>query len=166
MYINVVFCLLHRWVAKTNSWNEVIKLPIRYKDLPLSSQLIFTVYDYAGPPAATSAEPVGGTTLRLFGKKCTLKKGKQRCLLWPDNEADAHVNTTTPSKIQGEAKDERGRLEKVSGAVETLAFLRDVTNHNIDVSSCRSWRSRNARIYLPSTGSTSWLSARLSGYTL
>lgn len=104
-------CFLH--IDRVLSWNEVIKLPIRYKDLPLSSQLVFTVYDYAGPPAATSAEPVGGTTLRLFGKKHTLKKGKQRCLLWPDVEADAHFNTSTPSKIPGQPKDEQGRLEKV-----------------------------------------------------
>jgi len=51
--------------------------------------------------------------LRLFGKKCTLKKGKQRIHLWPDKEADAHNDSSTPSKIPGEEKDERGRLEKV-----------------------------------------------------
>ena len=33
--------------------------------------------------------------------------------LWPDVEADACVNSSTPSKIPGEEKDERGRLEKV-----------------------------------------------------
>ena len=95
------------------SWNETLTLPIRYKDLPLSAQLVFTVYDFRGPPSATAAVPIGGTTLRLFGKKCTLKKGKQRLLLWPDREGDANTESSTPSKTPGEAKDERGRLEKV-----------------------------------------------------
>ena len=88
-------------------------MPYRYKDLPLSAQLAFTIYDYGGPPAATSAVPVGGTTIRLFGKKSTLKKGKQRMFLWPDKEADVSNDSSTPSKIPGEPKDERGRLEKV-----------------------------------------------------
>lgn len=96
------------------SWNERITLPIRYRDLPLSSQIIFTIYDYGGPPAGSSVVPVGGTTLRLFGGKNTLKKGKQRMLLWPDREADASVESSTPSKVTGQETDERGRLEKVS----------------------------------------------------
>ena len=100
-----------------SSWNEVITLPYRYKDLPLSAQLAFTIYDYGGPPAATSAVPVGGTTIRLFGKKSTLKKGKQRMFLWPDKEADVSNDSSTPSKIPGEPKDERGRLEKVHDTI-------------------------------------------------
>lgn len=108
-------------------WNEWITLPIRYCDLPLSSQLTFTVWDTGGP---RSAVPVGGSTFRLFGKKwwifrfpCkllahsnlavrTLRRGKHRLLLWPDVEADGSVETTTPSKM--EVQDEMGRLEKVS----------------------------------------------------
>lgn len=34
-------------------------------------------------------------------------------LLWPDKEADASVESSTPSKVTGQEKDERGRLEKV-----------------------------------------------------
>jgi len=70
--------------------------------------------------------PVGGTTLRLFGKKNTLKKGKQRMLLWPDKEADASVESSTPSKVTGQEKDERGRLEKVS--VHKLVVWKNRTN--------------------------------------
>ena len=47
-------------------WNEWISLPIRYCDLPLSSQITFTVWDIGGPRKAI---PVGGSTFRLFGKK-------------------------------------------------------------------------------------------------
>ncbi|EIM86502.1 atypical/PIKK/PI3K protein kinase [Stereum hirsutum FP-91666 SS1] len=90
------------------TWNEWISFPIRYCDLPLSSQIIFTVWDIAGPRAAT---PVGGTTFRLFGKKWTLRRGKHRMLLWPGREADGSVESTTPSKMG--TRDEMGRLEKL-----------------------------------------------------
>ncbi|KAJ4493031.1 atypical/PIKK/PI3K protein kinase [Lentinula edodes] len=90
-------------------WNEWITFPIRYCDLPLSSQITFTVWDIAGP---RSAAPVGGTTFRLFGKKWTLRRGKHRLLLWPGIEADGCVDSATPSKIPG-ATDEMGRLEKL-----------------------------------------------------
>ena len=54
-------------------WNEWITLPIHYCDLPLSSQITFTVWDIAGPRASV---PVGGTTFRLFSKKwCVVAPG-------------------------------------------------------------------------------------------
>jgi phosphatidylinositol 3-kinase len=56
-------------------WNEWITLPIRYCDLPLNSQITFTVWDIAGPRAAA---PVGGSTFRLFGKKWYVPQG---CML-------------------------------------------------------------------------------------
>ncbi|KAF8322549.1 phosphatidylinositol 3-kinase [Clavulina sp. PMI_390] len=94
---------------KTNVvWNEWISLPIKYCDLPLSSQLTFTVWDISGP---RTAAPVGGSTFRIFGKKWTLRRGSHRLLLWPGQEADGSVETRTPSKIG--LKDEMGRLEKL-----------------------------------------------------
>ncbi|KAF8968035.1 kinase-like domain-containing protein [Flammula alnicola] len=92
----------------TYTWNEWVTLPIRYCDLPLSSQITFTVWDIGGPRAAI---PVGGSTFRLFGKKWTLRRGKHRLLLWPGVEADGSVETTTPSKLV--TQDEMGRLEKL-----------------------------------------------------
>ncbi|KAF8907363.1 atypical/PIKK/PI3K protein kinase [Gymnopilus junonius] len=92
----------------TYTWNEWITFPIRYCDLPLSSQITFTVWDIGGPRKAI---PVGGSTFRLFGKKWTLRRGKHRLLLWPGVEADGSVETTTPSKLA--TQDEMGRLEKL-----------------------------------------------------
>ncbi|KAF9484364.1 phosphatidylinositol 3-kinase [Pholiota conissans] len=92
----------------TYTWNEWITLPIRYCDLPLSSQITFTVWDIGGPRTAI---PVGGSTFRLFGKKWTLRRGKHRLLLWPGVEADGSLETTTPSKLV--TQDEMGRLEKL-----------------------------------------------------
>ncbi|KAH7912328.1 kinase-like domain-containing protein [Hygrophoropsis aurantiaca] len=90
------------------TWNEWITLPIRYCDLPLSSQVTFTVWDIGGP---RNALPVGGTTFKLFGKKWTLRRGKHRLLLWTDREADGSMESTTPSKLG--TRDEMGRLEKM-----------------------------------------------------
>ncbi|KIM33617.1 hypothetical protein M408DRAFT_157762 [Serendipita vermifera MAFF 305830] len=90
------------------TWNEWVTFPINYCDVPLSSQITFTVWDIAGPRSAT---PVGGSTFRLFGKKMTLRRGKHRLLLWRDREADGSVETQTPSKVG--IQDEMGRLEKL-----------------------------------------------------
>lgn len=47
------------------SWNEWIVIPVKYRDLPLGSQLAFTVWDAYAPRKAI---PIGGTTFPLFGK--------------------------------------------------------------------------------------------------
>lgn len=73
---------------------------------------------------------MGGATLRLFGRKCTLRKGKQRVRLWQGVEADGSAESSTPSKVVagvGEA-DEMGRLEKLvkkheRGDIEQLPWL-------------------------------------------
>lgn len=105
-------------------WNESFTLPIKIRDLPISTQLVVTVYDIAGP--GFKREVVGGSTLRLFGNKSTLKKGKQRLYLWKGKRGDGSSDTGTPSKVG--LKDEMGRLEKLvkkqeRGDVERLDWL-------------------------------------------
>ncbi|KZS92387.1 putative atypical/PIKK/PI3K protein kinase [Sistotremastrum niveocremeum HHB9708] len=106
--LTIPFRTAHKSFKADYTWNEWITLPIKYCDLPLNSQITFTVWDIEGPRKAV---PVGGSTFRLFGKKCTLRRGKHRLLLWPDQEADGSVETRTPSKIA--INDEMGRLEKL-----------------------------------------------------
>lgn len=48
-----------------SSWNEWLRLPLKYPDLPQSAQVALTIWDVYGPGRAT---PVGGTTVTLFGK--------------------------------------------------------------------------------------------------
>lgn len=144
---NKVLCLPIRsshkvFRSKANYvWNETIQFPIKYRDLPLSTQLVVNVHDIAGP-----LEPVvlGGSTLRLFGKKSTLKKGKQRLFLWKGVEGDGRVETGTSSKVG--IKDEMGRLEKLvkkheSGDItrmdwlDKLAFRKIEQIHAVSISS-------------------------------
>ncbi|KAI9440788.1 atypical/PIKK/PI3K protein kinase, partial [Lactarius indigo] len=114
--LTIPFRTSYKAFKNSYTWNEWITLPIRYCDLPLSSQITFTVWDIAGPRAAV---PVGGTTFRLFSKKwhvvasgfVTLRRGKHRMLLWLGKEADGSLETTTPSKSG--TRDEMGRLEKL-----------------------------------------------------
>lgn len=104
---------------------------MKYRDLPLGSQLAFTIWDAYAPRKAI---PLGGTTFRLFGKykyvpllilaktwiesSCqfsTLKQGKHKLYVWPWQEADGLVNTSTPSKV--DTASDMDRLEKVSVAI-------------------------------------------------
>lgn len=52
-------------LAVSCSWNEWLRLPVKYPDLPQSAQVALTVWDIYGPGRAV---PVGGTTVTLFGK--------------------------------------------------------------------------------------------------
>ncbi|KAJ3163607.1 Phosphatidylinositol (PI) 3-kinase [Geranomyces michiganensis] len=90
------------------TWNEWLNIPLRYRDLPLSSQLAFTIWDVYAPRKAV---PLGGTTFRLFGKYNTLRKGKHKLFVWPWREADGLDHTSTPSKI--DTQSEMDRLEKL-----------------------------------------------------
>ncbi|GJJ71006.1 phosphatidylinositol 3-kinase [Entomortierella parvispora] len=90
------------------AWNEWIALPIKYRDLPLNAQLTFTVWDAASP---RKVEPIGGSTMKLFGPFNIILTGRQKLRMWPDCEADGSEFTKTPSDT-GE-RDEMDRFEKL-----------------------------------------------------
>ncbi|GAA6060356.1 hypothetical protein JCM10212_004540 [Sporobolomyces blumeae] len=132
------------------AWNEAFVLPVKYRDLPLSSQLVVTVYDIAGP--RSQRQVVGGSTLRLFGSKQTLKKGKQRLFLWRDRPGDPSVLTETPSKVG--LRDEMGRLEKLvkkqeRGDVPRLDWLDKLAFRQIEkIHKAESEKSENLFLYI------------------
>ncbi|GAA5828167.1 hypothetical protein JCM5353_007814 [Sporobolomyces roseus] len=131
-------------------WNESFTLPIKLRDLPISTQLVVTVYDIAGP--GFKKEIVGGSTLRLFGNKSTLKKGKQRLYLWKGKQGDGSRDTETPSKVG--LKDEMGRLEKLvkkqeRGDVERLDWLDKLAFRQIEkIHKAESEKSDNLFLYI------------------
>lgn len=59
----------------THRWDEVIEFPVRYKDIPLSTQIVLTIHDIILPNKRVF---VGGTTLPLFGRKGKLKTGPRQ----------------------------------------------------------------------------------------
>lgn len=102
----------YRWVqlcsGSCRRWDEVIEFPVRYKDIPLSTQIVLTIHDIILPNKKVF---VGGTTLPLFGRKGKLKTGvhhtgnslthelgRQKLIVWPGQEGDGSVNTSTPGK--------------------------------------------------------------------
>lgn len=131
--ISLPYQTSHKSFSGSNiTWNEIITLPIKYRDLSRDSRLVVTVYDIQGP---RKLQIVGGSSLGLFGKKSTLKKGKQRLFIHPGLIGDGSIAATTPSKIG--LKDEMGRLEKLvkkfeRGDIGRLDWLDKITFRNIE----------------------------------
>ncbi|GAA5927147.1 phosphatidylinositol 3-kinase VPS34 [Sporobolomyces koalae] len=131
-------------------WNESFSLPIKIRDLPVSAQLAITVYDIAGP--GFKRECVGGSALRLFGTKSTLKRGQQRVYLWKHTKADGTSESHTPSKIG--FRDEMGRLEKLvkkqeRGDLERLDWLDKLAFRQIEkIHKAESEKSDNLFLYI------------------
>ncbi|CAJ0958195.1 unnamed protein product [Ranitomeya imitator] len=73
------------------NWNEWLKLPVKYADLPRSAQVALTIWDVYGPGKAV---PVGGTTVSLFGKYGFLKLNmdKTEFIIFPPSHAISPTN--------------------------------------------------------------------------
>ncbi|KAI0476169.1 phosphatidylinositol 3 [Xylariaceae sp. FL0804] len=83
-------------------WNEWLTVPIPYKSLPLNSYLAVTIWDLSptgGKQAQGHAIPFGGTTLALFDQDNQLQKGRQKCSVHRNKQADGNDNTTTPASF-------------------------------------------------------------------
>uniref|UniRef100_A0A667YRG0 Phosphatidylinositol 3-kinase catalytic subunit type 3 n=1 Tax=Myripristis murdjan TaxID=586833 RepID=A0A667YRG0_9TELE len=95
-------------------WNEWLRLPVKYPDLPQSAQVALTVWDVYGPGRAV---PVGGTTVTLFGKYGMFRQGMHDLKVWPGVEGDGGEPTTTPGRTSSSlAEDQMGRLAKLTKA--------------------------------------------------
>lgn len=109
-------------------WNTTVDFGFPVRQLPLDAQLGVTIWDSRGLSSDAHGDDskedrvIGGTTLRLFGKKGTLKKAQHRCFVHLGVKADGTVNSETGSKGKLEEGGEEGkdgmsemsRLEKVS----------------------------------------------------
>uniref|UniRef100_A0A4W4EJC5 Phosphatidylinositol 3-kinase catalytic subunit type 3 n=1 Tax=Electrophorus electricus TaxID=8005 RepID=A0A4W4EJC5_ELEEL len=96
------------------NWNEWLRLPVKYPDLPQSAQVALTVWDIYGPGRAT---PVGGTTVTLFGKYGMFRQGMHDLKVWPGVEGDGSEPTRTPGRTSSTlAEDQMGRLAKLTKA--------------------------------------------------
>uniref|UniRef100_A0A672FV96 Phosphatidylinositol 3-kinase catalytic subunit type 3 n=1 Tax=Salarias fasciatus TaxID=181472 RepID=A0A672FV96_SALFA len=96
------------------NWNEWLRLPVKYPDLPQSAQVALTVWDIYGPGRAV---PVGGTTVTLFGKYGMFRQGMHDLKVWPGVEGDGGEPTTTPGRTSSSlTEDQMGRLAKLTKA--------------------------------------------------
>ncbi|XP_009946528.1 PREDICTED: phosphatidylinositol 3-kinase catalytic subunit type 3-like [Leptosomus discolor] len=93
------------------NWNEWLKLPVKYPDLPRNAQVALTIWDVYGPGKAV---PVGGTTVSLFGKYGMFRQGMHDLKVWPNVEADGSEPTRTPGRTSSTvSEDQMSRLAKV-----------------------------------------------------
>nr|XP_056703985.1 phosphatidylinositol 3-kinase catalytic subunit type 3 [Euleptes europaea] len=94
------------------NWNEWLKLPVKYPDLPRNAQVALTIWDVYGPGKAV---PVGGTTVSLFGKYGMFRQGMHDLKVWPNVEADGSEPTKTPGRTSSTlSEDQMSRLAKAS----------------------------------------------------
>ncbi|KAF7243915.1 Phosphatidylinositol 3-kinase catalytic subunit type 3 [Varanus komodoensis] len=92
------------------NWNEWLKLPVKYPDLPRNAQVALTIWDIYGPGKAV---PVGGTTVSLFGKYGMFRQGMHDLKVWPNMEADGSEPTKTPGRTSSTvSEDQMSRLAK------------------------------------------------------
>ncbi|KAH6583343.1 hypothetical protein BASA61_007522 [Batrachochytrium salamandrivorans] len=97
-----------KYFKGNTTWNECIELPIKYCNLPATSQLSFTLWDIYAPQKPIA---IAGTSFPLFGKNNTLRKGRHKLYLSPWKEADGSTPTTTPPKVGFPT--EMDRIERV-----------------------------------------------------
>ncbi|XP_056379213.1 phosphatidylinositol 3-kinase catalytic subunit type 3 [Hyla sarda] len=96
------------------NWNEWLKLPVKYADLPRTAQVALTIWDVYGPGKAV---PVGGTTVSLFGKYGMFRQGMHDLKVWPNIEADGSEPTKTPGRTSSSlSEDQMSRLAKLTKA--------------------------------------------------
>uniref|UniRef100_A0A6Q2YE49 Phosphatidylinositol 3-kinase catalytic subunit type 3 n=1 Tax=Esox lucius TaxID=8010 RepID=A0A6Q2YE49_ESOLU len=128
------------------NWNEWLRLPVKYPDLPQSAQVALTVWDVYGPGRAI---PVGGTTVTLFGKYGMFRQGMHDLKVWPGVEGDGGEPTTTPGRTSTcLAEDQMGRLAKLTkahrqGHMVKVDWLDRLTFREIEMINEREKRSSN-----------------------
>lgn len=126
------------------NWNEWLRLPIKYSDLPRDAMLAFTIWDIYGTDKVI---PVGGTSISVFGKKGTFRQGMHDLKVWPDVEADPSSQSTTPGKSR-DTNDQMSRLAKLSkrhrdGHMVKVDWLDRLTFREIEMVNERQKRDSN-----------------------
>ncbi|KAM7076619.1 phosphatidylinositol 3-kinase catalytic subunit type 3 isoform 2-T2 [Ciconia maguari] len=128
------------------NWNEWLKLPVKYPDLPRNAQVALTIWDVYGPGKAV---PVGGTTVSLFGKYGMFRQGMHDLKVWPNVEADGSEPTKTPGRTSSTvSEDQMSRLAKLTkshrqGHMVKVDWLDRLTFREIEMINEREKRSSN-----------------------
>ncbi|KDR23478.1 phosphatidylinositol 3-kinase catalytic subunit type 3 [Zootermopsis nevadensis] len=117
------------------NWNEWVTLPVMFSDLPRNAQLALTICDAVGP---SKVQPVGGTTISLFGKHGVFRQGMLDLRVWPKQEADGSFPSSTPGKARDHGREQMQRLAKLSkkhrnGHIAKVDWLDRLTFREIEM---------------------------------
>jgi len=95
-------------------WNQWLKLPIKFPDLPSNALLCLTIWDCNGPGKKVA---VGGTSIFLFSQKDDgdsktgiFRTGMEDLVVWPNAEG----SKDTPGKPKDSDKEQYHRLAKLT----------------------------------------------------
>jgi len=92
-------------------WEEVHTFPIKYCDLPLNAEFVFTLWDIIAPKQKIAC---GGCALRLFTKrKRTLRKGRHKLHVRLVESGDIMSSTSFLGDSVGSHQIELDRIEKL-----------------------------------------------------
>lgn len=89
----------YKYFKNGRTWNEWLELPAPIKDCPISAQIAITIWDLSAVPMNETfnhAVPFGGTTVPLFDDDGILQKGRQKCKVYRNREADGKLPSSTP----------------------------------------------------------------------
>lgn len=137
----------HSFVSNQYRWDETLVFPVKYQDLPSTTQMVMTLWDVYSP---RNAIPVGGTTFYLFGKNRILRKGRQKLFLYADTEGDGSEPSKTPGKLR--KSNEIDRLEKLMkrydrGLLPHVDWIDNFTRAQVK-KSCRNEMENTDSLYL------------------
>ncbi|XP_065671511.1 phosphatidylinositol 3-kinase catalytic subunit type 3 isoform X3 [Hydra vulgaris] len=126
------------------NWNEWMQLPTKFQDLPRNAQLGITIWDIYD---CNQSNPVGGTTVSLFGKHGILRQGIHDLRVWPGKIAKG--DNSTPGKEE-DSKDEMTKLSKLSkkhhkGRIMKVDWLDRLTFREIEMVNER--EKRNSKFF-------------------
>ena len=88
-----MFLIRYKHFTKRWEWNEWVKLPVKYSDLPRTARLAVTGYDCCGGSDKRQVA-VGSTTVTMFTKNGTLRQGPADLRIW------THPLPTSPNNNQ------------------------------------------------------------------
>ncbi|KAI3656482.1 hypothetical protein MP638_006069 [Amoeboaphelidium occidentale] len=135
---NKILCMEERTrfrnMDNSLEFNEILSFPMSVNELPLSAQLVITIY-------ADAKTVVGGTTLKLFHVNGILRSGLYRLFLHIGKDADARDTSSTSFRdpetqnVDSKLNEVRDRLLKLEasekkyerGEVVKISWLDDKT---------------------------------------
>ncbi|RMC00722.1 hypothetical protein DUI87_22749 [Hirundo rustica rustica] len=139
-------------------WNEWLKLPVKYPDLPRNAQVALTIWDVYGPAGVCSIlsnqlqlnfSQYWGVCIMECLTNSMFRQGMHDLKVWPNVEADGSEPTKTPGRTSSTvSEDQMSRLAKLTkshrqGHMVKVDWLDRLTFREIEMINEREKRSSN-----------------------
>lgn len=84
------------------TWKSILTFPVKYKDLDITSQMVFTAWYVQEdvPLESASLRVLGGSSFPMFSKKGRLKTSDHKIMMYDGVEGDINVPSSTPHTRQ------------------------------------------------------------------